>query len=57
VAVKLIIQKKTNKKQQVQEQQKVQSFDKSSGVIPWASNPGIDVPAEALMWSHRMTGL
>jgi hypothetical protein len=34
--VKLIIQKKitTIKKHQVQEQQKVQYFDKSSGVIP-----------------------
>jgi hypothetical protein len=34
--VKLIIQKKKKKTEthQVQEQQKVQSFDKSSGVIP-----------------------
>jgi hypothetical protein len=40
--VKLIIQKK-KKKHQVQEQQKVQSFGKSSGVPPYASSPGIGI--------------
>jgi hypothetical protein len=45
------------KKKQVQEQQKVQSFGKSSGVIPYMSNPGIGIQVGALMWSHQVTGL
>jgi hypothetical protein len=47
--VKLIHKKKTQKNKQtkklhqVQEQQKIQSFGKSSGVILQAFNPGIGV--------------
>jgi hypothetical protein len=49
--------KRNNKKHQVQEPQKVQSFGKSYGVIPYMSNPGIGIQAEAQMWSHHVTGL
>jgi hypothetical protein len=38
------------RKHQVQEPQKVQSFGKSSGVIPKVSNLGIGIQAEALTW-------
>jgi hypothetical protein len=62
--VKLIIQtppikpkRKHKKKHQVQEEQKVQSFDKSSRVISWVSNPSIGIQVEALMWSHQVTDL
>jgi hypothetical protein len=55
VTVKLITQKK--KKYQVLQQLKVQSVGKNSRVVPLVSNLGIVVQAEALIWSHQVTGL
>jgi hypothetical protein len=49
-----IIQKKP---QQILQQLKVHSFDKSSGVIPLASSPDSGIQAGALMWCYQVTGL
>jgi hypothetical protein len=49
VMMKLVIQKKINNKNHwIQEQQKVRSFDKISGVISQMCNPGIGIQARPL---------
>jgi hypothetical protein len=57
VMMKLVMQETWLKKIPDQESQKIISIGKSSGVIPLLSNPGIGIQAEALMWSHHVTGL
>jgi hypothetical protein len=37
--------------------QELQTFGKSSAVIPFEFNPGIGIQANAQMWSHQVTGL